>query len=241
MTTLFIADLHLSDQRPEITNLFVNFLKNEARQCRALYILGDLFEAWLGDDCILPGYQNILHSLKQLTNNKVAVYFVHGNRDFLVGDQFCRLTGCELLDETTVITIDASEYLIMHGDTLCTDDIKYQQFRSMVRDPKWQQQLLSKTPAERIALAKQYREVSQNETADKADDIMDVNQLEVEKIMRKANVKTLIHGHTHRPAIHDFKLDGNKAQRIVLGDWYKHGSVLKLKNGDFELFNLGNT
>ena len=131
MTTLFIADLHLSDQRPEITKLFVNFLKNEARHCRALYILGDLFEAWLGDDCILPAYQEIIQQLKELTDSDVKIYFIHGNRDFLIGQHFSELSGCQLLDESTIITIDEKRYLIMHGDTLCTDDIKYQQFRSM--------------------------------------------------------------------------------------------------------------
>ncbi len=238
MTTFFIADLHLSDQRPEITELFVKFLNNEARQCRALYILGDLFEAWLGDDCILPAYQTIIDALKELTDHKVAVYFIHGNRDFLIGEHFCALTGCTLLDESTIVTLNGKQYLIMHGDTLCTDDIKYQQFRSMVRNPEWQKQLLDKTPAERIALAKQYREISQTETADKADDIMDVNQTQVEKVMREAAVITLIHGHTHRPKIHKFELDGKQAQRIVLGDWYKHGSVLRLEDGEFELRNF---
>lgn len=238
MTTLFIADLHLSDQRPAITNLFINFLKNEARQARALYILGDLFEAWLGDDCILPAYETIIKSLKELTDSNVPVYFIHGNRDFLIGKHFCELSGCELLDESTVISIDEQQYLVMHGDTLCTDDVKYQQFRSMVRNPEWQQQLLNKTPAERIALAKQYREISQTETAEKADDIMDVNQTEVEKAMRAADVVTLIHGHTHRPNIHKFELDGKPAQRIVLGDWYEQGSVLILKDKKFTLDSI---
>ena len=235
MTTLFIADLHLSDQRPAITNLFITFLKNEARQARALYILGDLFEAWLGDDCILPHYQTVIAQLKQLTDINIPVYILHGNRDFLIGEQFCMLSGCQLLDESTVITIDGQRYLIMHGDTLCTDDVKYQQFRSMVRNPEWQKKLLEKTPAERIALAKQYREISQSETAEKASDIMDVNQAEVEKVMHSANITTLIHGHTHRPNIHKFELDGKDAQRIVLGDWYEKGSVLKLDNNTFDL------
>jgi len=235
MTTLFIADLHLNENRPEITELFLNFLNNEARHARALYILGDLFEAWLGDDCILPGYQPIIENLKSLTDNNVPVYFVHGNRDFLIGERFCELTGCQLLDESTVITIDNQNYLIMHGDTLCTDDVKYQQFRAMVRNPEWQKQLLEKTPAERIALAKQYREISQSETAEKADDIMDVNQAEVENAMQQAKVLTLIHGHTHRPDIHTFKLANKDAQRIVLGDWYKQGNVLRLEDNKFTL------
>lgn len=238
MTTLFIADLHLSDQRPAITDMFISFLENEARQARALYILGDLFEAWLGDDCILPGYESIIKNLKELTSNNVPVYFIHGNRDFLIGSRFCELTGCQLLDESTTITVDDQKYLIMHGDTLCTDDVKYQQFRSMVRNPEWQQQLLSKTPAERIALAKEYREISQAATADKAEDIMDVNQAEVEKEMLAAGITTLIHGHTHRPNIHKFELDGQQAQRIVLGDWYEQGSVLRLKDKKFSLDNI---
>ncbi len=235
MTTLFIADLHLSDQRPAITDLFITFIENEAQQARALYILGDLFEAWLGDDCILPHYQPVIAQLKQLTDNNIPVYILHGNRDFLIGEQFCVLSGCQLLDESAVITIDEQRYLVMHGDTLCTDDVKYQQFRTMVRDPEWQKQLLAKSPAERIALAKQYREISQSETAEKASDIMDVNQTAVEKVMRAADITTLIHGHTHRPDIHKFDLDGKDAQRIVLGDWYEQGSVLRVQN---KIFNL---
>lgn len=238
MTTLFIADLHLSEQRPEITKLFVKFLNNEARHCRALYILGDLFEAWLGDDCILPAYQEIIQHLKTLTEHNIPVYFTHGNRDFLIGQQFCELTGCKLLNDTAIIDIDGNQYLVMHGDTLCTDDVKYQQFRSMVRNPQWQNELLAKTPAERIALAKQFRDMSQTETADKTDAIMDVNQLEVESVMRNAGITTLIHGHTHRPDIHKFELDGQTVQRIVLGDWYEQGSMLTLVNGKFELVEI---
>ena len=235
MTILFIADLHLSDQRPAITDLFITFLKNEARQARVLHILGDLFEAWPGDDCILPHYQTVITQLKELTDNNVPVYILHGNRDFLIGKHFCELTGCQLLNENTVINIDEQQYLIMHGDTLCTDDVKYQQFRAMVRNPEWQKQLLDKTPNERTALAKEYREISQTETAEKASDIMDVNQAEVEKVMREAGITTLIHGHTHRPDIHKFELDGKDAQRIVLGDWYEQGSVLRLKDKMFSL------
>jgi len=235
MTTLFIADLHLSDQRPEITELFIHFLNNKARQCRALYILGDLFEAWLGDDCILPSYQPIIQSLKDLSDNNIPIYFIHGNRDFLIGEEFCNLTGCTLLNESTVINIDNKQYLVMHGDTLCTDDVKYQEFRKMVRSPEWQQQLLAKTPAERIALAKQFRDMSKTETAEKASDIMDVNQAEVESVMQNAKIDILIHGHTHRPKIHNFNLSGQPAKRIVLGDWYEQGSVLSLDNGEFDL------
>jgi len=238
MTTLFIADLHLSEQRPEITDLFIEFLKTKARHARALYILGDLFEAWLGDDCILPAYNEIISQLKNLTDSNIPVYLLHGNRDFLIGSHFCELTGCQLLDESTTITIDNNDYIIMHGDTLCTDDVKYQQFRTMVRNPEWQQQMLSKTPAERMALAKQYREISKNETSEKAEDIMDVNQGEVEKVMRATNIFTLIHGHTHRPNIHKFDIDGKPARRIVLGDWYEQGSVLKLDKDQFELETL---
>ncbi|MBN4080705.1 UDP-2,3-diacylglucosamine diphosphatase [Beggiatoa alba] len=238
MTTLFIADLHLSDQRPGITYLFNNFLKNEARQARALYILGDMFEAWLGDDCILPAYEATIKNLKSLSSCGIPVYILHGNRDFLIGEVFCELSGCQLMQESNIITIDGQKYLVMHGDTLCTDDVKYQQFRTMVRDPGWQKQLLQKTPAERMALAKEYREMSQTETADKAAEIMDVNQSAVKNAMRDANITTLIHGHTHRPNIHHFDLDGKRARRIVLGDWYEQGSVLRLKDNKFDLESI---
>ena len=226
MSTLFISDLHLSSERPEITDIFINFINTQARHARALYILGDLFEAWLGDDLILPDYQQAITAIKELTASGVPVYIMYGNRDFLMRDAFEKMTGAVLLADETIIDLYGVPTILLHGDTLCTDDVKYQQFRQMVRNPEWQDALLAKSPEERLALAKHYREMSQTETAGKQQDIMDVNQQAVETTMREAHVTQLIHGHTHRPNTHHFTLDDQEVKRIVLSDWYKNGSVL---------------
>ncbi len=238
MATLFISDLHLSADRPDITALFIHFLKHEARQAEALYILGDLFEAWLGDDMVLPEYTEAIASMKALSDSGVPVYIMHGNRDFLLGETFTEMSGTTLLDDPTVINLYGHATLLLHGDTLCTDDVRYQQFRAMVRDPAWQQEILSHSPAERLALAKQYRELSQTETGNKAEDIMDVNQQAVEQTMQEKAIYRMIHGHTHRPAIHEFAIDNQSAQRIVLGDWYEQGSVLRCDKTGCELQGL---
>lgn len=230
MATLFISDLHLSQERPEITQLFLRFLQGPARQAEALYILGDLFEVWLGDDMVLPDYQQAIAELKTLSLT-VPLYIMHGNRDFLMRDDFEAMTGCQLLDEEVVIDLDGDPTLLMHGDTLCTDDVAYQEFRAMVRNPQWQTELLSKTPAERLELARQYREISKTETQGKESGIMDVNQAAVEQTMQRHHVQQLIHGHTHRPAMHEFQLQGQAAKRMVLADWYQRGSMLVCESG----------
>ena len=226
MATLFISDLHLSAERPDITSLFIRFLNNEARQAEALYILGDLFEAWLGDDMVLPEYADAIAAMKALSDSGIPVFIMHGNRDFLLGEKFTAMSGTTLLDDPSRIDLYGKPTLLLHGDTLCTDDVKYQKFRAMVRDPAWQQQMLALSPQERLKLAKEYREMSQAETGNKAEDIMDVNQHTLEQVMQAEGIYTMIHGHTHRPAIHDFNIDSQTAQRIVLGDWYEQGSVL---------------
>ncbi len=225
MTTLFISDLHLSDERPDITGLFIDFLQQRAIHTEALYILGDLFEVWLGDDMILPDYRAAIDAMQALSR-RVPLYVMYGNRDFLMREEFCRQSGAELLPEPTTIDLYGTPTLLLHGDTLCTDDQPYQEFRRMVRDPQWQEALLAKSPEERLALAKQYRETSKLETGSKAEAIMDVNANAVEQLLREHNVLQMIHGHTHRPAIHEFAVDGQPARRIVLGDWYEQGSVL---------------
>ncbi|MCW9024877.1 MAG: UDP-2,3-diacylglucosamine diphosphatase [Gammaproteobacteria bacterium] len=235
MTTLFISDLHLAGDRPNITELFIDFLGGRARNAKALYILGDLFEAWLGDDMILPEYQKAIAAMKALSDSGVALYLMHGNRDFLMGEKLAELTGSILLDDPCVIDLEGTPTLIMHGDTLCTDDVEYMKFRSMVRNPDWQAQMLAKTPEERLALAKQLREVSKQETGNKAEAIMDVNQQEVERVFTQHNVSQLIHGHTHRPNIHELTINNQATKRIVLGDWYEQGSVLECNNGDCQL------
>lgn len=226
MAIFFISDLHLSRERPDITEIFLRLLRGTARQAEALYILGDLFEAWLGDDMVLPEYQQALTELKNLSLS-VPVYVMYGNRDFLMREKFEVMSGCQLLDEEEVIDLYGTPTLLMHGDTLCTDDIAYQDFRKMVRDPAWQEDLLSKSPEERLALAKKLRDISKEETSGKEQGIMDVNQVTVEQAMQRHQVRQLIHGHTHRPAIHDFDLNGQPAKRIVLADWYQTGSLLR--------------
>ncbi len=227
MYTLFISDLHLTGQRPHITKLFTDFLADIDADCDGLYILGDLFEAWLGDDCILPEYQPVIEALQTATQNGLPIFIQHGNRDFLLGEHFAQISGCRILPETLIIDLHGTATLIMHGDTLCTDDIEYQKFRAMVRNPQWQQEVLQKTPEERIALAKKFREASKTEMAAKAEDIMDVNQNTVIATMQADDVQQLIHGHTHRPAIHELTINNKPAQRIVLGDWYEQSSILR--------------
>jgi len=227
MSTLFISDLHLSTERPAITALFLDFLHTRARQAEALYILGDLFEYWIGDDvATLPEYRPLIDGLRELTAAGVPVYVMHGNRDFLLGDGFAQQTGCRLIPDPTLVSLYGENVLLMHGDTLCTDDVAYLKFREMVRNPDWVKMFLGKSVAERVAIVRDYREISKTATATKKPEIMDVNPLAVEAAMRQHGVRHLIHGHTHRPAQHDLQLDGQRARRTVLGDWYDQGSVL---------------
>jgi UDP-2,3-diacylglucosamine hydrolase len=235
VSILFISDLHLSDERKNITELFINFLDQRASKSDALYILGDLFEVWLGDDAVKPDYQQSLSKMKQLADNGLPLYFMSGNRDFLMTEKFTELSGAALLTEPTTIDLYGTPTLLMHGDTLCTDDIEYQKFRTMVRDPSFISDFLSKSVEERIAISAKYREISKTETASKEMDIMDVNQQQVEDSMVEYQVSQLIHGHTHRPAIHDFSVDNKAMKRIVLGDWYKQGSVLVCNEEDCQL------
>ncbi len=227
MTTLFISDLHLSDQRPAITEAFIGFLEGEARGAKALYILGDLFEVWLGDNMVLPEYARAIEAMHRLADAGVPLFVMHGNRDFLLGADFAAMSGAQLLPESTVIDLHGTPTLLLHGDTLCTDDVEYQKFRTMVRNPAWQAEVLAKSPEERLALARQFREMSMAEMQGKSEAIMDVNADAVEAAFREAGVRQMIHGHTHRPAIHDLEIDGEPARRIVLGDWYDQGSVLE--------------
>ncbi|HIO92494.1 MAG TPA: UDP-2,3-diacylglucosamine diphosphatase [Leucothrix mucor] len=231
MKTWFISDLHLDDTRPHITQQFFDFLNKIKDEAEALYILGDLFEAWIGDDILdTPlgaSALEVVNHLKKLSDNGTKLYFAHGNRDFLIGDQFIKRIGANLLDEHQVIDLYGTPTLIMHGDTLCTDDIEYQQLRGMLRKPQWQKEFLAKPLQERIEEALKLRQISQEKTKGKQEDILDVNQSKVEKVMRKFGVTQLIHGHTHRPATHDFELDGKQAKRIVLGDWYEQSSYLE--------------
>ena len=235
MATLFISDLHLDASRPHVTEKFVQFIHDEASKADALYILGDLFEAWIGDDVVDPVGNTVATALAELHKLRVPVYFIHGNRDFLLGDAWARRARVTLLSDPSLIDIEGQLTLLMHGDLLCIDDVGYQAFRRQVHAPGWQHQFLSRSAAERAAFAAQARDESRRQTATKDDAIMDVNADAVLDILRSHNVTRLIHGHTHRPAVHDVDLDGVAAQRIVLGDWYNQGSVLRLDAGGLAL------
>ncbi|MET0332134.1 MAG: UDP-2,3-diacylglucosamine diphosphatase, partial [Dyella sp.] len=224
MPTLLIADLHLDDSRPAITNVFERYLaSDEVRHADALYILGDLVEAWIGDDDDAELPQRIARATRGVRDAGVPVYFMAGNRDFLLGEDYAARAGMERLDDGTVHVLYARPTLMMHGDLLCTDDLAYQQVRGQVRTPQWQAQILAMPLAARRAFAAQARQDSRAHTGSSQESIMDVNQAAVLQAMREAGVIRLIHGHTHRPGIHRFDLDGQAAERIVLGDWYTHG------------------
>lgn len=227
MTTLFISDLHLDEELPQVTELLESFINSEAADAEAVYILGDLFEAWVGDDDDRPGTRHFIEILKTATATGTPVYFMHGNRDFLIGEVFCQQTGITMLDDPTVIQLNGKPVLLMHGDSLCTDDTEHQKTRELLRGNAWQQDFLGKPLQERIELAKQYRQMSREYTYQKPDAIMDVNAQSVINVMREHGVDELIHGHTHRPGIHTFVIDGKPARRIVLGDWNDSGSVLR--------------
>jgi UDP-2,3-diacylglucosamine hydrolase len=235
-TTLFISDLHLCAQRPAITELFLEFLRNEASNADALYILGDLFEYWIGDDAAQKDdYHPIIAGMRALRDAGPALYVMRGNRDFLMGTEFERQSGARLLPDPTIIDLYGKSVLLMHGDSLCTDDVEYQAFRKMVRTEAWQREYLGKSVAEREAISRRYRQMSKTATANKRPEIMDVNQSAVATVMREHQVYDLIHGHTHRPGQHDFDLDGRRARRNVLGDWYEQGSVLRCNAREWTL------
>jgi UDP-2,3-diacylglucosamine hydrolase len=227
MTILFISDLHLEASQPAIGEQFLEFLAGEARQAEALYILGDLFEVWLGDDDPNPYYATMKTALRDLTDCDLPVFFMHGNRDFTIGAEFAAETGIQILDDPTVVNLYGQDVLLCHGDSLCTDDVHYQQVRAMTRNPEWQAMMLAKSIEERIAFAIEARKESMQRGENLSDEIIDVNQDAVKAMLREHNVDTMLHGHTHRPAIHNIDLDGSKATRIVLGDWYDQGSLVR--------------
>ena len=246
MTTLFISDLHLDPERPEVTRLFGDFIDGEGRGADALYILGDLFEAWVGDDDPSETGAFVIDKLRGLHEAGVPVFFQHGNRDFLVGQAFARSAGVRLLPENAVILLDGEPVLLMHGDTLCTDDHAYQAFRAQTRDPAWRARFLAQPLAGRLAFAAQARAASQQrQQAMKADDraqfetVTDVAPTAVRDTFARYGLRTMIHGHTHRPAIHEnIDVNGRACRRIVLGDWYTQGSVLRVDAGGVALSTL---
>lgn len=229
MATLFISDLHLEDSRPRMTELLLELLQGAARDADALYILGDLFEYWIGDDVLTPTSKRVAVGIRELVDSGVPCFFMHGNRDFLIGVEYADLAGMTLLPETRVLDLHGTPTLLLHGDTLCTDDAAYQAFRSQVRDPQWQQAFLARSPEERVAIAQQARDASKKHTSAAGMEIMDVNQQAVEAAFARHGVRHMIHGHTHRPAFHEHELsDGTSGHRIVLADWYEDGSLLRV-------------
>ena len=225
--TLFISDLHLSPEQPQVVDAFIDFTLDRAPGAAALYILGDLFDAWIGDDNDQSPYPMIRNVLAELSQQGTALYLQHGNRDFLLGETFCNQCGAQLIGEEHVIDLYGHRTLLMHGDTLCTDDIAYQQARLQLRNPDFIAGFLAKSLDERRVITAEYRKMSGEATSLLADDIMDVNQQAVIDVMQKHRVNILIHGHTHRQAIHHFMIDGEAAERIVLGEWHAdHGMLL---------------
>ena len=235
MATLFIADLHLQTEEPAITAGFLRFLAATAQKADALYILGDLFEAWIGDDDPNPLHRQIAVALKTLADSGVPVYFIHGNRDFLLGQRFARESGMTLLPEEKVLELYGKRLLILHGDTLCTDDAGYQAFRAKVHQP-WLQKLFLALPLFiRMRIAAKMRADSTSANRNKSQAIMDVNPQAVVNVMEKHQVQHLIHGHTHRPDIHTLTANGAPAYRYVLGAWHQEGSMVKVTADKIEL------
>ena len=225
---LLISDLHLEQERPDISRAFLHFLQTRATQAEALYILGDFFEVWIGDDAITPFQRSIAQALRQLSERGTRIYLMHGNRDFLLGKAFCREAGCTLLPDPSVIELNGERVLLMHGDSLCTQDIGYMKLRRWLRNPISLFILRNLPLSTRQKLARKLRNESRTQTRMKASEIVDVTPDEVPRIMAEHGVRTLIHGHTHRPATHQLQVNGHAAQRIVLGDWDKQGWALQI-------------
>jgi len=229
MLRYFVADLHLDHKRPDIIRAFVHFLHEKAAHGQELYLLGDIFEAWIGDDAAPEFLEPVYSALRTLSNSGVKLYFQQGNRDFLVGQAFMQRIGAQLLPECQAIESVHGKTLLLHGDQLCLDDLDYQAFRKQVRDPNWQAAVLSKTVPERLELARQLRAASREQTAQKAMDITDVSLAAVSQLLDDEAAPLMIHGHTHRPQIHHDQ-SANAGIRIVLGDWNTHGWYLEQDN-----------
>jgi UDP-2,3-diacylglucosamine hydrolase len=230
---LLISDLHLEQERPDISRAFLHFLQTRATQAQALYILGDFFEVWIGDDAISPFQKTIAQALRCLSDSGTQIFLMHGNRDFLIGKAFCREAGCTLLQDPTCIQINGENVLLMHGDSLCTQDTAYMKMRFWLRNPLSLFILRNLPLSTRQKLARKLRNESRAQTRMKASDIVDVTPEEVVRVMTEYGVRTLIHGHTHRPDTHQLMINNQPAQRIVLGDWEKQGWALQADHNGF--------
>jgi UDP-2,3-diacylglucosamine hydrolase len=232
VSSLFISDLHLTDERPAANEQFIDFLEGKARAAEALYILGDFFEYWIGDDDLEEPFNAVMAGLlRRLTGGGVPLYLMHGNRDFLIGERFCAATGAQLLADPSVHDIQGVRTLLAHGDTLCTDDVDYQNWRRIARSPQWQREFLAKPRVERRSVIQGLREKSKAVVRAKPAEIMDVNDAAVARAMREHAVTRLVHGHTHRPGRHALTVEGCPAERWVLPDWYGRGGYLEIGRG----------
>lgn len=227
MTRLFVSDLHLDAAAPEAIGQFIAFLQADARAASALYILGDLFESWVGDDDDDPARARVCEALNAFTASGTPCFVMRGNRDFLLGERFEQRTGCRLVADPVITEIEGVRTLLAHGDLFCTDDVKYQQLRLIVRDPGWQRRLLSLPLADRQLIADEARAGSREHTRRARPEIMDANQAAIELAVREFDADVVVHGHTHRPGVHEFVVEGRMRARVVLGAWYEHGSVLE--------------
>ena len=230
---MFVSDLHLSEERPETNKRFFRFLREEVKGAGALYVLGDLFESWIGDDDLDAHggsalNREIVAALRELPRHGTPLYLMRGNRDFLMGERLCRDAGAKLLEDPTVTEIAGVRTLLMHGDTLCTDDLDYQAWRATARSESWQRQFLAHPLSERREIARGLRDQSRAMTRSKLLEIMDVNDAAVRDVLRRERVRRLIHGHTHRPAMHELRVDGEACKRWVLPDWYGSGGYLEV-------------
>jgi len=231
---LLISDLHLEEERPDITRAFLHFLATRARQAEALYILGDFFEVWIGDDAMTPFQRSIADALRALSEGGTRIYLMHGNRDFMLGKGFCRAAGCKLLADPSVVELGGERVLLMHGDSLCTRDEGYMRLRRLLRNPLSLLILRNLPLSTRKKLARKLRSESRTQTRMKAADIIDVTPELIPRVLAEHGVRTLIHGHTHRPATHQLEVDGRPGRRIVLGDWDQQGWALQVDENGFQ-------
>ena len=228
MHSIFVSDLHLTPDRPQATEKFLEFAAGTARQAEALYILGDLFEYWAGDDDLGdPFNASIADALRGVSGKGTAIHFMHGNRDLLAGARFAERCGAKLATDPLLLDLYGTRTLLMHGDTLCTDDIEYQKFRAFVHDPENQRQFLAQSLAARRQRIKDWRAESETSKQGKSAEIMDVAPAAVEQVLREHGYPRLIHGHTHRPAKHVHVVDGKSCERWVLTDWYGRAGYLR--------------
>ncbi|MCD5981127.1 UDP-2,3-diacylglucosamine diphosphatase [Pseudomonas quasicaspiana] len=232
---LLISDLHLQEERPDITRAFLDLIAGRARDAQALYILGDFFEVWIGDDAMSPFQRSICQALRELSDSGTQIFLMHGNRDFMIGRAFCKAAGCTLLPDPSVVQLNGEPVLLMHGDSLCTRDEGYIRMRRYLRNPLTLFVLRNLPKSTRYKLARKLRNESRSQTRMKANDIVDVTPEEVPNVMQQFGVRTLIHGHTHRPAIHKLQIGDQAARRIVLGDWDKQGWAVQVDEQGFQL------